>query len=68
VASFLEACPSQVQTWDDSVVKHLVNNPGTLQAFKAGCDTTKWNIIAPSNIAFQNDEKIAHIRPERFPG
>jgi hypothetical protein len=44
VASFLEASPSQVQTWDDSVVKHLVNNPGTLQAFKAGCDTTKWNI------------------------
>lgn len=44
MASFLEACPSQVQTWDDSVVKHLVNNPGTLQAFKAGCDTTKWNI------------------------
>lgn len=44
VASFLEACPTQVQTWDDNVVKHLVSNPDTLQAFKAGSDTTKWSI------------------------
>lgn len=44
VASFLEACPSQVKFWDGDVIDHLVKDPTKLHAFKIGCDTKKWDI------------------------
>lgn len=44
VASFLEACPSQVKFWDSDVIDHLAKDSTQLHAFKSGCDIKKWDI------------------------
>lgn len=44
MATFLEACPTQVTTFDSEVVDHLTQNPSKLHAFKLGCDAIKWDI------------------------
>ena len=44
LATFLEAYPDQVKTWDAGVITRMTGNPQAFEAFKAGDDTTKWHI------------------------
>lgn len=46
LATFLEALPYQVATWDKRVVDHLAANPEKLQDFKNGTATVKWRIYS----------------------
>jgi hypothetical protein len=46
LASFLEAVPYQVATWDKSVIEHLIAHPEQMKAFSTGSATTKWRIYA----------------------
>lgn len=46
LSSFLEAIPVQVKTWDKKVIDYLSNNAKALQEFKAGNNSTKWNIYS----------------------
>lgn len=51
LASFLEAIPYQVATWDKKVVDHLFAHPDKMQDFQNGSATTKWRIY--SSIKYQ---------------
>lgn len=46
LSKFLGAVPAQVKAWDKKVIDYLAGNTKTFQEFKAGNDTTKWNIYA----------------------
>jgi hypothetical protein len=51
LASFLEAIPYQVATWDKKVVDHLAAHPEKMRDFHSGSPTTKWGIY--SSIKYQ---------------
>lgn len=46
LATFLEAIPYQVVTWDKSVIDHLAANPEKMQDFRSGSIATKWRIYS----------------------
>lgn len=46
LSSFLEAIPAQVKIWDKKVIDYLSGNTRALQEFKAGSNSTKWDIYS----------------------
>lgn len=46
LATFLEAIPDQVATWDRKVVDHLSANPEEMRMFNNGSATIKWHIYS----------------------
>ena len=46
LASFLEAVPYQVETWDKRVIEHLATNPEKMHAFRNGTPLAKWRIYS----------------------
>ena len=44
LAAYLEAWPKQVNTWDRSVIEHLLANPEILHRFRSGNEAEKWQI------------------------
>lgn len=46
LASFLEAMPDQVATWDRKVVDYLDANPEKMKDFHSGSQTVKWRIYS----------------------
>lgn len=44
LATFLEAFPYQVKTWDAKAIANLSEHPQAFEEFKAGNEATKWQI------------------------
>lgn len=46
LASYLEVPLCQVKEWDRKVIHYLHNDHNTFNAFKRGCQQTRWEIYA----------------------